>query len=65
MNNVHFLISEALMNAATVAAMGPMATVPKPDDCLLWQYEEEIASFKSELTDISRYVISMKGRNKN
>ena len=48
-----------------VAATGPMATGPNPDNCLLRQYEEQIAGFKSELADISRSIISIKGGNKN
>ena len=49
----------------TVAvAMGPMAKGPKPDNGLLCQYEQQIAGFKSELTDLSRSVISMKGGDK-
>ena len=48
------------------AATGSTAKGPKPDSCLLWQYEEQIAGFKSELTDISRSIISMKkGGDKN
>ena len=48
-----------------VAATGPMATGPNPDNCLLRQYEEQIAGFKSELADISRSIISIKGGDKN
>ena len=47
------------------AATKPMTTGPKPDNCLLRQYEEQIAGFKSELTDISRSIISIKGGDKN
>ena len=38
---------------------------PKPDNCLLRHYEEQIAGFKSELTDISCFVTSMKDGDKN
>ena len=50
---------------AIAAAMGPTVKGPKPDNYLLRQDEEEIAGFKSKLTDISRSVISMKGGDKN
>ena len=50
---------------AVEAATKPMTTGPKPNNCLLRQYEEQIAGFKSELTDISRSIISIKGGDKN
>ena len=50
---------------AVATATGPMVKVPKPDNCLLRQYLEQIAGFTSELTDISYSVISMKGGDKN
>ena len=46
------------------AATGPMTKGPKPDNCLLQQYEKKIAALKFELTDLSRSVISMKGKDK-
>ena len=49
---------------AVPTATGPTAKGPKPDDCFVRQYEEQIAYFKSELTDISRSVIFMKGGDK-
>ena len=50
---------------AVEATTRPMMTGPKPDSCLLRQYEEQIAGFKSELTDISHSIISIKGGDKN
>ena len=50
---------------AVATATGPTTKGPKPDNHLLRQYEEQIAGFKSELTDISHSVISMKDGDKN
>ena len=55
---------ESKLHAIAVVT-GPMAKGPKPDNCLFRQYEEQITGFKSELTDISCSVISMKDGDKN
>ena len=50
---------------AVAATTVPTVEGPELDNCVLRQYEEQIAGCKSELTDISRSIISMKGRDKN
>ena len=55
---------EAKLHTVAAATI-PMAMGPKPHNCLLHQYEEQIAGFKSEQTDISHSIISMKGGDKN
>ena len=48
---------EAKLHTVAIAT-GPMAEGPNPDNCLLHQYEQQIAGFKSELTDIPLHYIN-------
>ena len=43
-----------------ISTTAPMVRGPSLDRCWLQQYEEQVASLKTELSDISRYIVSLR-----